>query len=610
MKRNTKNTLVKLLCLAMVIAACALAMVACTPDDASSNGTTTGEPTGTQQKPHEHAYVWHEEVAATCTANGTKGHFTCECGKYFDADKKEITADDLAIIGGHNFVNYVCAGCNTDLSALAAKIDALPESNYSLADIPAINAVKKEFDALDNAFKAVLTNSARLDNAVSAISGVWVAAGADTLASGGQCDQSLAGFAATASEDEGLGTVVTIGYDAWQWANYRYNSTEKIDVGTKVALGVYNASNEAKGLHWGDGATVYTNADQVILQPGWNLITFTWEWDENAIGESYVIATHIYALSPVGNGENMNGWKFTALFAYSDEAGFKALASNSVDVGIQPAHVHKYIHHDKVDETCTVDGVAEHYTCECGKYFDVNKNPTTQAALAIARGHKFVDSVCSGCGLNVDAIIESIENLSLANLADVIAQYTALPEADKALVTNGYKLAALENLIVVDADTLTNWGDCGSIVTFTTASDDVYGAYGELNHTKSWASVKYASSLALQGLNKDLVVYIYNPTDANVDIAFGYVNDSHPESIFQGACYKYQTLNAKSWTKVVIEWSDAYNYYMELQHMLMIASTGSTCTAGNSVNLTGFKMSSMYIVDDAAALDALIPAAE
>jgi uncharacterized C2H2 Zn-finger protein len=50
---------------------------------------------------------------------------------------------------------------------------------------------------------------------------------------------------------------------------------------------------------------------------------------------------------------------------------------------------HTYIHHDKVDATCTTAGMNEYYTCEnCDKVFDSNKNETTLAGLVInALGH-------------------------------------------------------------------------------------------------------------------------------------------------------------------------------------------------------------------------------
>ena len=49
--------------------------------------------------------VWKDELAATETEFGTKGHYECSaCGKYFDKDGGEITELRIAKIGTHNVV--------------------------------------------------------------------------------------------------------------------------------------------------------------------------------------------------------------------------------------------------------------------------------------------------------------------------------------------------------------------------------------------------------------------------------------------------------------------------------------------------------------------------
>ena len=49
--------------------------------------------------------VWEDELAATETEFGTKGHYECSaCGKYFDKDGGEITELRIAKIGTHNVV--------------------------------------------------------------------------------------------------------------------------------------------------------------------------------------------------------------------------------------------------------------------------------------------------------------------------------------------------------------------------------------------------------------------------------------------------------------------------------------------------------------------------
>ncbi len=54
---------------------------------------------------------WIEEIEATCTEEGTKGHYRCSvCNTYFDINKQELT--DLTIeVLGHNYVNGECTKC-------------------------------------------------------------------------------------------------------------------------------------------------------------------------------------------------------------------------------------------------------------------------------------------------------------------------------------------------------------------------------------------------------------------------------------------------------------------------------------------------------------------
>lgn len=52
---------------------------------------------------------WIEEIPATCTENGTKGHYHCSaCNKDLDKDYNSISLD---ISAGHNYVNGSCTVC-------------------------------------------------------------------------------------------------------------------------------------------------------------------------------------------------------------------------------------------------------------------------------------------------------------------------------------------------------------------------------------------------------------------------------------------------------------------------------------------------------------------
>ena len=60
-----------------------------------------------------------------------------------------------------------------------------------------------------------------------------------------------------------------------------------------------------------------------------------------------------------------------------------------VPISQQTGHEHTYTFHQGNPATCLTAGMADYYTCdECGKYFDVDKNPTTWTQLKVAAlGH-------------------------------------------------------------------------------------------------------------------------------------------------------------------------------------------------------------------------------
>ncbi len=61
---------------------------------------------GCNNKSQEHAYLYVEEVPATCTVDGVEEHYACEdCPLLFDMDKNEVTLDDLVIPAHHTMVS-------------------------------------------------------------------------------------------------------------------------------------------------------------------------------------------------------------------------------------------------------------------------------------------------------------------------------------------------------------------------------------------------------------------------------------------------------------------------------------------------------------------------
>ena len=105
------------------------------------------------------------------------------------------------------------------------------------------------------------------------------------------------------------------------------------------------------------------------------------------------------------------------------------------------------------------------------------------------------------------------------------------------------------------------------------------------------------------GSSQDLVVYIYNSLAEDKTVTFGYLNESKGNNIFAGPGYVTPTLKAGAWTKVVIPKNTSYaDTGMLLNRIRMVVGE----KAGDGTNITGFKMSSLYIVDDATVLDTLV----
>ncbi len=82
--------------------------------DRMISGFTTLEP-----RWKEHILVYHEEVNATCTKNGTKACYICEgCGRIFRDENahEEISAEDIVITASHSLVytEAVAATCTED----------------------------------------------------------------------------------------------------------------------------------------------------------------------------------------------------------------------------------------------------------------------------------------------------------------------------------------------------------------------------------------------------------------------------------------------------------------------------------------------------------------
>ena len=108
---------------------------------------------------------------------------------------------------------------------------------------------------------------------------------------------------------------------------------------------------------------------------------------------------------------------------YEDELGENELTSDDIVV---PAYGHNFdnlTHHPMVEESCTVAGLAEYYSCDCcGKFFgySLTENaffeiPTLADIVLPAEGHKYLDGICLICQALDPKYTPALESVTVAN---------------------------------------------------------------------------------------------------------------------------------------------------------------------------------------------------
>ena len=87
-----------LIAVAVLLCVAAVALVACGDKDGDDKSGNDKNPPA-----HVHNYTPVEAKAPTCTEDGHVMYYTCECGKYFNENKSEITEWDTILFSqGHD----------------------------------------------------------------------------------------------------------------------------------------------------------------------------------------------------------------------------------------------------------------------------------------------------------------------------------------------------------------------------------------------------------------------------------------------------------------------------------------------------------------------------
>ena len=300
--------------------------------------------------PIEHTYgELVAEVSSTCTATGTKAHYTCSvCNKNFDESKNELTS--LVIDAkGHNY------------GTLIAKVDATctatgTKAHYTCSDC------NKNFDESKNELTS-------LEIAATGHTYDKQLATSEYLVSAANCTQaSTYYYSCSVCGEKGMTTFASGDPLGHSFTNYSSNNDATCTQdGTKTATC--------------DRCT----ATSTVTDEGSKL---PHTFDKQEATSDYLAtaatctqaATYYYSCSVCGE-------KGTTIFASGDpiEHTYGTLIA-------------------KVDATCTATGTKAHYTCSvCNKNFDESKNELTSLVID-AKGHDYgslvaeVDATCEATG--------------------------------------------------------------------------------------------------------------------------------------------------------------------------------------------------------------------
>lgn len=511
---------------------------------------------------------------------------SCECGKFYDGEDAEIFSYGEKL--GHNFVAGVCEHCKLDILEIKGKIEALPNENgLALSDIDEIKSVYAEWSKFDDDLKAEIGNADKVTALYEKVSKI------ETLSAGLWSVDDVHGCAMSFKEgvDKTYGKYAEIEHTSG-WAFF-YLNAESVMPSDNVVFYAYNPMDEDCEFTYGylnDGKTdgVFIGEDRyhvTLKSKKWTRISFKYTMDYPVEHMRFVRG------DKAGDGSDISGFKFTAWYLVDE-------ISDITDIVYDKTLDYTFV--EKVEPSCEDTGKEAHYTAN-GKLYNLYKEEVDESELIIsAAGHKYNDDgECTGCGSSLKPIIDSIAKLpekddltpsSIKEIKAVYAEFLKLNESAQGKITNADKLNRLYTAvkdIAVYAAKIEHGGQNEAGQTYAGGDDATYGEYAEITHTSDWANFKL--NVAETPLDKYVVFYVYNPLDRDLNMAYGTAG-----TIYTSAACGHFTVKANGWTKVSIKWT--YEY----QIANLIFCSGEQ--AGDYTNLTGMKISSVYIVEDSSAM--------
>ena len=413
-----------------------------------SCGQKRNENTTIPALPHTHSYIWVAGTSSTCETNGTIDHYECSgiCGKYFDAEKNEISSIEAALadhtygdmIGAtastcvtHGTVDYYqCSVCNKYFDAekneIASIVAALADHTYG--DLNPANAPTCQAEGNIAYYQCSVEGCGKLfDESKALITSYVLAKVAHNW---------------VANTDRVGATCATEGCDATGYAVWQLlTDASTLKAGDQIIIASAKG-DYVMGSDRGNNRTAIAITDGNVFVDGVAVITLGTGTEDSTLFTFIVEGGKLYAASSNnnhlktnnGSGENyeweilVTSGKTTVIAKNSTNKNilkfnstntppiFSCYASGQAEIVVYVlSYAECTADHDTTDNvgemnvnsaTCTVDGSKDIYCLDCGK---IIRNETI-----VAEGHNTTDDgdcttpvVCTVC---TETIVEAKEH--------------------------------------------------------------------------------------------------------------------------------------------------------------------------------------------------------
>ena len=345
--------------------------------------------------PNAHDFgAWKAEVPATCVATGTKGHQDCNrCNKHYDESGNEITDLTIPTNDNHDWNAWVSNGDGTHTRT--CKRDSGHKENGTCSGGTATCTTKAVCDFCRTTYGGfALHNTTKYNGKDS--SGHW-----DTCST---CDDKFNFEAHTPDREKADETnpvkCTKCGFEITPAGHYEHTADSEWHNSADGKYHYHECTQSGcsvildKAEHFGGTATCENKAVCSVcgLEYGDKLghdygeVKYTWTSDNTCKAERVCKhdSAHIESETVTATGTTITAatckekgkMKYTATFVNT------AFSMQEKEVDIDFAEHNFGERKDEIPATCIAGGMKAHYKCTvCGKFFDEDKNETTEEAL-------------------------------------------------------------------------------------------------------------------------------------------------------------------------------------------------------------------------------------